>query len=564
MSFSKFTKKDTLRIANARAELLEAASKRCRNPEELDTVVRAFDFAEGAHRNVRRGGGEPFILHPAAVAMIVVSEIGLGYKSITAALLHNVVESTDYTTDDIRRLFGEKIAQLVDGLGQIRAILDNDDCNSVLGTAFQSRQAENFRRILLTMGDDVRVVLIKLADRLHNCRTIDSASQHRRERILTESMAIFIPLAHRLGLYSIKSEMENIWLREVHPDIYEDITRKVDSKVASHKGAIDEFISPVREALEKSGFRFEIKQRVKTPYSIWFKMENKNVPFEQIYDLFAVRIIFDPETASEEDERDQAYHIYSIVTKLYVDQPSRLRDWIKNPKDNGYEALHCTLMSKAGLWMEVQIRSRRMDDIAEKGIAAHWAYKNDGYISESDSSMDRWLASVQEALESEDGGEADLLDLLESKFVSNDIIVFTPKGEQKTIPNGSTALDFAYTIHSHIGDKAIAAKVNTKLVPLSHVLKAGDQVEIITARNGAPKVEWLGFLKTSRARRKVLEYIRDNDPERLRLAEEMISSGRTVSRVRIEFLARDPEIASKLLEQMKNTEGIQDVAMTMI
>lgn len=564
MSFNKFTKKDRLLTETARAQIIEAASQRCRTPEELEIVTRAFDFAARAHENVRRGNGEPYILHPASVALIVVKEMGLGYKSIAAALLHNVIESTDYSSDDIRGLFGEKIAMLVEGLGQIRAILDNDGCNSVLNDELQSRQAENFRRILLTMGDDVRVVLIKLADRLDNCRTISTASAHRRERILTESMTIFIPLAHRLGLYGIKSEMENIWLREMHPDIYGDITKRIDEKVASNREAIEEFVAPIREALLKAGFKFEIKQRIKSPYSIWYKMTNKHVDFDQIYDLYAVRIIFDPETSDENEERNQAYIIYATVTKLYLDKPSRMRDWIKCPKDNGYEALHCTLMSASGLWVEVQIRSRRMDDIAEKGIAAHWTYKNNGYISESESAMDRWLAKVQEALLSEDSGDVDLLDLLESKFVSSSIIVFTPKGEQKTLVNGATALDFAYAIHSHIGEKAIAAKVNTKLVPLSHVLKAGDQIEIITARKAAPKVEWLDFLRTSRARRYVLEYIRSNDPDSLPLAEDLVSSGRTSSRVRIEFLTHDPETVQCLLEQIKNTEGIQGVIMTMI
>ena len=507
MSFSQFTPDDYRLIDEEYASLMEVAAHRCKDETEVETVRKAFEFANQAHKNVRRRSGEPYILHPLAVAKIVVTEIGLGCKSICAALLHDVVEDTAYTVEDIRNLFGDKIASLVDGLTKIKTVLDNEDRKgSYMST--ESLQAENFKRILLTLGDDVRVVLIKLADRLHNCRTIEFMPEHKRDKILSETMFIFIPLAHRLGLYSVKSEMENIWLRYKEPEDYQRITERIKGNVANRDKDIDTFIAPIEEALRAAGYRFQIKKRIKTPYSIWYKMRTKQVPFEQIYDLYAVRIIFDPEDNSIQTERGQAYLIFSTVTHLYRENLSRRRDWISQPKTNGYEALHCTLMSHSGFWVEVQIRSRRMDDIAEKGIAAHWAYKNDGYISENDSEMDKWLADVQEILLSDDLSALELLDIIHKDLVSSEIVVFTPKGEQRVIRGGSTALDFAYLIHTEIGNRAIAAKVNMKLVPLSTPLKAGDQVEIITAENARPKMDWVSFLQTRYARNRVIEYFR--------------------------------------------------------
>lgn len=507
MSFSEFTIKDYETINGEYESLREAARKRCADDEEFKVVQKAFDFANEAHKNVRRRSGEPYILHPIAVAKIVVNDIGLGYKSISAALLHDVVEDTNYTTEDIRNLFGEKIASLVDGLTKIKTVLDNENRDYLLSP--ESLQAENFKRILLTLNDDVRVVLIKLADRLHNCRTIEFMPEHKRDKILSETMFVFIPLAHRLGLYEIKSEMENIWLRYKEPDAYNDICNRIDRNVEKTQNAINEFIQPIEESLKAAGFNFSIKKRVKTPYSIWHKMNTKNVSFDQVYDLYAVRVIFTPDADSKETERDQCYHIFSIITGLYRYQPERVRDWVKHPKSNGYEALHCTLMSHMGKWVEVQIRTKRMDDIAEKGIAAHWAYKRDGYISENDSEMDKWLAKVKDILVQRDDINAlELLDIIHDDLTHADIVVFTPKGDQKTIQSGSTALDLAYMIHSHIGNKAIAAKVNMKLVPLSHVLKSGDQVEIITAENGKPKAEWLQFLRTRHALNVVMDYFR--------------------------------------------------------
>lgn len=489
------------------ASLMEAARPRLRNEEQVQMVRKAFEFANQAHKNVRRRSGEPYIIHPIEVAKIVVSDIGLGCKSICAALLHDVVEDTGYTVEDIRSLFGDKIASLVDGLTKIKTVLDNEDRKGVTMST-ESLQAENFKRILLTLNDDVRVALIKLADRLHNCRTIEYMPEHKRDKILSETMFIFIPLAHRLGLYGVKSEMENIWLKYKEPEEYKEITEKINRNIAEREEDIDEFIKPIDEALKAAGYSFTIRKRIKTPYSIWYKMHNKHVPFEQIFDLYAVRIVFTPKLDGPQNERDQAYLIFSTITNLYRENVSRRRDWIAQPKNNGYEALHCTLMSHAGVWVEVQIRSRRMDDIAEKGIAAHWAYKKDGYISENDSEMNKWLAQVHDILLSNDVSALELLDIIHKDLVSSEIVVFTPKGDQKSIINGATALDFAYMIHTHIGNAAIAAKVNMKLVPLSQPLKSGDQVEIITAANAVPKMEWLQFLQTRYARSKVIEYFR--------------------------------------------------------
>ncbi len=500
---SEFTQQDHEVIARDYADLKEAARKRCSNIKELEVVQKAFDFANEAHKGVRRRSGEPYILHPIAVAKIVVSNIGLGYKSIVAALLHDVVEDTDYTVDDLRSLFGDKVATLVEGLTKIKTVLDNED-----KAQQKSMQAENFKRILLTLNDDVRVVLIKLADRLHNCRTIEFMPEHKRDKILSETMYIFIPLAHRLGLYGVKSEMEDIWLRYKEPDAFNDISEKINRNINDKDKEINEFIVPIDEALKAAGFKFEIKKRVKTPYSIWHKMATKGITFEQIYDLYAVRIIFDPEKDTAETERDQCFHVFSIITGLYRYKSDRMRDWVSHPKNNGYEALHCTLMSHTGIWIEVQIRTRRMNDIAEKGIAAHWAYKKDGFAEDNESEMDKWIAKVKEIIVSQDVSALELLDMVHNDLIKTDILVFTQKGEQRSIEKGATALDFAYSIHSEIGNKAIAAKVNLRLVPLSYVLKTGDQIEIITAENEKPKREWLQFTKTAKAKNSSLSILR--------------------------------------------------------
>ena len=508
MSFSEFTQEDYELISRDYAKLFESAKKRCSNDSELEVVQRAFEFANEAHKNVRRRSGEPYMLHPIAVAQIVVDDIGLGYKSISAALLHDVVEDTDYTVEDLRERFGDKIASLVDGLTKIKNVLDTEQKTHGTDISQQSLQAENFKRILLTMNDDVRVVLIKLADRLHNCRTIEHMPEHKRDKILSETMFIFIPLAHRLGLYSIKSELENIWLRFKEPEAYEDIKSRIDRKVREKGQEMADFIKPIEEALDAAGFKYEIKKRIKTPYSAWRKMDTKGISFDEVYDLYAIRIIFENDTDSKESERDQCYHIFSIITGIYRYMPERLRDWVKHPKSNGYEALHCTLLSDSGVWVEVQIRTRRMDDIAEKGIAAHWVYKQNGRMGEGDYEMDNWLNRIKEILVNPDVNALELLDIIHNDLTATEIYVFTPKGEQRSIQKGATALDFAFLIHSEVGYKAIAAKVNQKLVKLSHALKTGDKVEIITAEDAKPSPEWLKFLTTHRARTLVTDYFK--------------------------------------------------------
>ena len=517
MAISEFTQQDYAVIARDYADLKEAARKRCANQSELDMVQKAFEFANEAHKGVRRRSGEPYILHPIAVAQIVVSNIGLGYKSICAALLHDVVEDTDYTVDDIRNIFGDKIASLVEGLTKIKTVLDNED-----KAKQNSIQAENFKRILLTLNDDVRVVLIKLADRLHNCRTIEFMPEYKRDKILSETMFIFIPLAHRLGLYEVKSEMEDIWLRYKEPQAFNEISEKINRNINDKEKEIDEFIKPIDKALRTAGFDFEIKKRVKTPYSIWHKMITKGITFEQVYDLYAVRIIFNPDAGSTDSERDQCYHVFSIITGIYKYKSDRIRDWVKHPKNNGYEALHCTLMSHSGIWIEVQIRTTRMNDIAERGIAAHWTYKKDGFVDENENEMDSWISKVKEILVNPDVNALELLDIIHNDLTTTYIFVFTPKGEQKRIPKGATALDFAYSIHSEIGNKAIAAKVNMKLEPLSYVLKTGDQVEIITAETEKPKREWLQFLKTRKAKNIVMDYLKGERQESINVGRKMV------------------------------------------
>ncbi len=549
-SFSEFTQQDNEVIAREYADLKEAARKRCGDPAELDVIQKAFDFANEAHKGIRRRSGEPYILHPIAVAKIVVSNIGLGYKSIVAALLHDVVEDTHYTVEDLRSLFGDKVATIVEGLTKIKTVLDNED-----KAEQKSIQAENFKRILLTLNDDVRVVLIKLADRLHNCRTIEYMPEHKRDKILSETMFVFIPLAHRLGLYGVKSEMEDIWLRYKEPEAFNEITTKINRNVIDKDKEINDFITPIDAALKTAGFKYEIKKRVKTPYSIWNKMNNKGIDFDQIYDLYAVRIIFDEDNGAGETERDQCYHIFSIITGIYRYKSDRVRDWVNYPKNNGYEALHCTLMSHTGIWIEVQIRSRRMNEIAEKGIAAHWAYKKDGFAEGNESEMDKWICKIKDILVNKDVNALDLLDIIHNDLIKSDIFVFTPKGEHRSIEKGATALDFAYQIHSHIGNKAIAAKINYKLMPLSYVLKTGDQVEIITAENENPKREWLDFVKTSKARKVILDNLKSQRQStinlgRTKLIEKLESIGKPLNDKTIRSLMEEFEVFDSKPEEM--------------
>ena len=560
-SISEFSHEDHEVIAREYADLKEAARKRCTDQSELDMIQKAFDFANEAHKGVRRRSGEPYILHPIAVAKIVVSSIGLGYKSIMAALLHDVVEDTSYTIDDLRSLFGDKVATLVEGLTKIKTVLDNED-----KAQQKSMQAENFKRILLTLNDDVRVVLIKLADRLHNCRTIEFMPEHKRDKILSETMFVFIPLAHRLGLYGIKSEMEDIWLRYKEPEAFHEITAKINRNVIDKDKEINDFIAPIEASLRKAGFRFEIKKRVKTPYSIWNKMNKKRIDFDQIYDLYAVRIIFDPDESSQETERDQCYHIFSIITAIYRYKSDRMRDWVNYPKNNGYEALHCTLMSHTGIWIEVQIRSRRMNEVAEKGIAAHWAYKKDGFAN-TESEMDKWIGKVKEILVNPDVNALDLLDLIHNDLIKTDILVFTPKGEQKSIEKGATALDFAYSIHSQIGNKAIAAKANLRLVPLSYVLKTGDQIEIITAENEKPKREWLDFVKTRKARSLIMDSLKSERLESVKIGKKMLQEqlealGYTMSDKIVNMLMAGYEVYDSRPDELYFRIGIGQIKLS--
>ena len=500
-----FTEEDYKLIEREFEGLRVSSRKRCADDEQYQLVLKAFEFANEAHKGVRRRSGEPYILHPIAVAKIVVDEIGLGCKSICAALLHDVVEDTEFTVEDFQRLFGDKIASLVDGLTKIKTALDNDNKNKNQDTRV-SLQAENFRRILVTLNDDVRIVLIKLADRLHNVRTIQFMPEYKRDKILSETMYLFIPLAHRLGLYSIKSEMENIWLKYREPVAYATIERQLGDIMSERGALIDDFIAPIRRELDKAGYKYTLLKRLKTPYSIWKKMTTKNIPFEQIYDIYAVRIIFEPRPGLS--EREQCWYIFTIITGLYQYKPDRTRDWVDKAKPNGYEALHLTVMSKTGNWVEVQIRSERMNAIAERGIAAHWLYKEAGQSSESENEIDNWLKQVREILENPDIDAMRFLDEFHQELITSSIYVFTPLGETKSLPKGSTALDFAYNIHSEVGNHAIAAKVNQRLVPLSQPLTNGDQVEVITSENAKPKREWLEFLTSSRAKTQVMDFLK--------------------------------------------------------
>lgn len=504
-----FTEEDDRLIEQEFEGLRQASRQRCAVEEEYQLVLKAFDFANEAHRGVRRRSGEPYILHPIAVAKIVVSEIGLGCKSIVAALLHDVVEDTEYTVEDIQRLFGEKIAAIVDGLTKIKTALDNDNKSSQ-----PSLQAENFKRILLTLNDDVRIILIKLADRLHNVRTIQFMPEYKRDKILSETMYIFIPLAHRLGLYSIKSEMENIWLQFREPEAYRDIENKLNEVMNQRAESMDKFIEPIRAELDRAGYKYRILKRLKTPYSIWKKMKTKDIPFEQIFDIYALRIIF--EDRGVYSERDQCWYIFTLITNIYRYKPDRTRDWVKEPKSNGYEALHLTVMSHIGNWVEIQIRSERMNSIAERGLAAHWIYKNDGNSKGNDSEIEVWLNQVRQILENPDANALQFLDDFHKELVTSDICIFTPKGEPRRLAKGSTALDFAYSVHSHIGNQAIAAKINQKLQPLSYILKNGDQVEIITSDSARPKREWLSFLHSAKARSYVMEAFKDDNRDAIK------------------------------------------------
>src|SRR5690554_420804 len=457
---------------------------------KVDVITRAFNMAKEAHKGARRRSGEPYIMHPLAVARIVSSEMGLGSTSICASLLHDVVEDTDYSTEDIRALFGDKIAVIVDGLTKISSGMFGENV---------SAQAENFRKLLLTMSDDIRVILIKIADRLHNMRTLSSMSPTKQFKITGETLYIYAPLAHRLGLFAIKTELEELCFRYEHPEVYADLKAKIAETAPERHKIYENFAVPVIPVLDKMGIQYEMRARVKSVYSIWNKMQNKGISFNEVYDLFAVRIIFEVHPGM--DEKKQCWDIYSAITDIYKLRPDRIRDWVSHPKANGYQALHLTVMGPDGKWIEIQIRSRRMDDIAEKGFAAHWKYK-EGKIEE-DNELEKWLKTIQEILSNPNPNAIDFLDTVKMNLFSSEIFVFTPKGEIKTLPQGATALDFAYSIHTRIGDHCLGAKINHTLVPLSQKLRSGDQIEILTSQSVNPQPEWINFVTTAKARTKI-------------------------------------------------------------
>ena len=486
-----------------------------RHRKKVDLITKAFNFARQAHKGVRRLSGEPYIMHPIAVAQIACSEIGLGSTSICSALLHDVVEDTDYTVEDIENIFGPKIAQIVDGLTKISGGIFGEQA---------SAQAENFKKLLLTMSDDIRVILIKICDRLHNMRTLESQPANKQYKIAGETLYIYAPLANRLGLNKIKSELENLSFKFEHPDEYAAIENKLKTTRASRDELFTQFTNPIEDALKRMGIQYEIKERVKSPYSIWNKMQNKHVTFEEIYDILAVRIIFTPKV--REEEVNECFNIYVAISKIYKSHPDRLRDWLSQPKANGYQALHVTLMSKQGRWIEVQIRSDRMDEIAEQGFAAHWKYKDgvEEEYTEDENELNDWLRTIKEILDDPQPDAMDFLDTIKLNLFASEIFVFTPKGEIRTMPAGCTALDFAFTIHTFLGSHCIGAKVNHKLVPLSHKLQSGDQVEILTSKSQHVSPSWINFVSTAKAKAKIQAIIRRDNRETQRQGEEILNA----------------------------------------
>lgn len=480
--------------------------------KKVDIITKAFNFAKHAHKGVRRLSGEPYIMHPLAVAQIACTEIGLGSTSICAALLHDVVEDTDYTVEDLDNMFGPKIAQIVDGLTKISGGIFGEHA---------SAQAENFKKLLLTMSEDIRVILIKIADRLHNMRTLGSQAVNKRYKIAGETLYIYAPLANRLGLNAIKTELEDLSFKYEHPEEYAAIQEKLKLTEEARNTVFDEFTSPIRKKLDEMGLKYEIKARVKSPYSIWNKMQNKHIPFEEIYDILAVRIIFEPNDAMS--ELNECFNIYVSISKIYTSHPDRIRDWVSHPKANGYQALHVTLMSNKGEWIEVQIRSQRMDEIAEKGFAAHWKYK-DGDKNEqaSESELDKWLTTIKEILDDPQPDAMDFLDTIKLNLFASEIFVFTPKGDIRTLPAGATALDFAFSIHTFVGSHCIGAKVNHKLVPMSHKLNSGDQVEILTSKSQTVKKSWLNVATTAKATTKIMAMLRKEERENRKKGETML------------------------------------------
>lgn len=490
--------------------------------KRIEIITKAFNFANQAHKGIKRRSGEPYILHPIAVAKIVCNEIGLGSTSICAALLHDVVEDTDYTVEDIENIFGPKIAQIVDGLTKISGGIFGDHA---------SAQAENFKKLLLTMSSDIRVILIKIADRLHNMRTLGSMLPNKQYKIAGETLYIYAPLANRLGLYKIKTELENLSFKYEHPEEYVEIEEKLNATAAERDKVFNEFTSPIRTQLDKMGLKYRLMARVKSIYSIWNKMQTKHIPFEEIYDLLAVRIIFEPR--NQEEELNDCFDIYVTISKIYKPHPDRLRDWVSHPKANGYQALHVTLMGNNGQWIEVQIRSERMNDVAEQGFAAHWKYKEGGG-SEDEGELEKWLKTVKEILDDPQPDAIDFLDTIKLNLFASEIFVFTPKGELKTMPQNSTALDFAFSLHTDIGSHCIGAKVNHKLVPISHKLQSGDQVEILTSKSQRVQPQWELFATTARARTKIAAILRKEQKANQKKGEKLLNEFLQKEEIRLE------------------------------
>ena len=489
---------------------LLANCTRCDDKGDKALIKKAFELAFEAHRGIRRKSGELYIMHPLAVAKIIDQEIGLGAKSIICALLHDVVEDTDYSLEEIDRMFGPKIATIIDGLTKISGVFDNNT----------SQQAENFRKILLTLSDDARVIIIKIADRLHNMRTLYSLPLHTQMKIASETVYLYAPLAHRLGLYAIKTELEDLSLKYRYPKVYEELEHKIKENEKLRTDFLNEFRKPIEERIKGYGLNYTITARLKSIYSIWQKMQKKNVPFEEIYDLMAIRVIFDP--LPDVPEKTQCWNIYSLITDIYMPKPERIRDWVSTPKANGYEALHATVMGPKGHWVEVQIRSRRMDEIAERGFAAHWKYKQDKQDKSFESELDKWIKRLTELLKDPNSDALEFLDELKLNLYTSEIFIFTPKGDIKTMPVDVTALDFAYEIHSEIGHKAIGAKVNHKLVALNHQLKSGDQVEIIASEKHQPRIEWLTRVHTAKARSAIKSFLKGETKNRIEKGKQVL------------------------------------------
>ena len=542
----EYTPQDELLIEEKWQELQEVCRKAntCRREDDWNLIKRAFFLAKEAHKGVRRRSGEPYIIHPIEVAIIVVREIGLGKKSVVSALLHDVVEDTEYTVEDIARIFTPKIASMVDGLTKMAGVFNTDT----------SEQAEYFRKVLLTLSDDVRVIIIKIADRLHNMRTLGAMPHSKQIKITSETIYLFVPLAYRLGLHAIKTELEDLCMKYRFPEEYEEIRRKIDATEPERQQYIDRFIAPIVDVLDRNGIQYEISARVKSIYSIWNKMRRKAIPFEEVYDLFAIRVVF--KALPFPSEKTQCWQIYSNITDIYTPKPDRLRDWISIPKSNGYEALHSTVMGPDGIWVEVQVRTERMDDIAERGFAAHWKYKH-ASISQEEDGLDKWLKKVRDALNSPTESAVEFLDNFKLSLYKSDILVFTPKGEPQSLPYGATVLDFAYEIHTNIGNHAIGAKINHKIASISTKLSRGDQVEIITAENAHPKAEWLDMVVTSKARQAIQSYLKhereDNIDYGMKLLQERLSeynvtlSGRVLRKLMPAYECRNKdELYSKI------------------